>query len=160
MATYERETTVRAPFDEVWDFHSRASGLEALTPGFMHLEVAAIRGPDGEADPGILAEGAEIEASMRPFGVGPRQSWRSVITARTESDDRAQFVDVMADGPFPFWEHTHTFFRLSDEETLIRDRVEYRLPGGELGRALSPFGVVGFEPMFRARHAKTKELLE
>lgn len=160
MATYERETTVRAPFDEVWDFHSRASGLEALTPAFMNLEIDAIRGPDGDADPGILETGAEIEASMRPFGVGPRQSWRSVIVEREEEEGRAHFVDVMEDGPFPHWTHTHSFFELSADETLIRDRVEYQLPGGAVGEAVSPLGVVGFEPMFRGRHAKTKELLE
>jgi hypothetical protein len=38
--------------------------------------------------------------------------------------------------------------------------VEYELPGGALGRAVSPLGWVGFEPMFRGRHKKTKELLE
>jgi ligand-binding SRPBCC domain-containing protein len=69
------------------------------------------------------------------------------------------FHDVMEGGPFPTWEHTHRFFA-DGEGTIVSDRVEYELPGGALGRVVSPLGWVGFEPMFRGRHKKTKELLE
>jgi ligand-binding SRPBCC domain-containing protein len=65
----------------------------------------------------------------------------------------------MREGPFPHWVHTHSFFADGDE-TLLRDRVEYRLPGGELGRRLGPVAYVGFEPMFRYRHRRTRDLLE
>ena len=41
--------------------------------------------PDGEPDPEVLEAGSRIKLSMRPFGVGPRQEWTSVITERTES---------------------------------------------------------------------------
>ncbi|PSQ13730.1 cyclase [Halobacteriales archaeon QS_8_69_73] len=159
MATYTRETRVLAPLDEVWLFHSTVDGLDALTPGFMNLEIREVTGPDGETDPEVLEAGAEIDLAMRPLGVGPRQEWTSVITERTEPDDRAMFRDVMEGGPFPTWEHTHRF--LADgEATVVADRVEYELPGGAVGRAASPLGWVGFEPMFRDRHRKTKALLE
>ena len=159
MATYTRETRVRAPLDEVWRFHSTVDGLEALTPDFMNLEVRSVTAPDGEPDPEVLEAGSRIELSMRPFGVGPRQEWTSVITERTESEGAAMFHDVMEGGPFPTWEHTHRFFD-ADGATIVSDRVEYQLPGGAVGRAVSPLGWVGFEPMFRGRHGKTKELLE
>jgi len=159
MATYDRRTRVQAPFDEVWAFHSTADGLEVLTPEFMNLEVERITGPDGEADPGVLEAGATIEASMRPFGVGPRQDWTSRIVERTEDDGSAVFVDTMEGGLFPRWEHTHRFFADGDA-TVVEDSVEYELPGGALGRLVSPLGVVGMEPMFRHRHSRTKELLE
>ena len=51
-------------------------------------------------------------------------------------------------------------FFADDGATVLSDRVEYQLPGGAVGRAVSPLGWVGFEPMFRGRHGKTKELLE
>ena len=101
----------------------------------------------------------QIDMAMRPFGVGPRQRWTSVITDREEGDDVAWFRDVMRDGPFPRWRHTHRF-RAHGDETVIEDRLVYRLPLGELGKAAGPLGVVGFEPMFRYRHRRTKELLE
>jgi ligand-binding SRPBCC domain-containing protein len=159
MPTYARTTRVAAPFDEVWAFHATADGLEALTPEFMHLDVEQITGPEGDPDPEVLEPGSRIEASMQPFGVGPRQRWTSVIEEREEREGAAYFVDSMADGPFPEWEHTHAFFADGDE-TVVRDRVEYRLPLGGIGDALGPVSWVGFEPMFRYRHRETKRLLE
>ena len=159
MAVYQRRTRVAAPLDEVWEFHSRVSGLEALTPGWMNLRVESVTGPDGDPDPGILETGSRIDASMRPFGVGPRQGWTSVIVEREEGDGSAHFVDEMEGGPFRHWRHTHRFFADGDE-TVVNDRVEYRLPLGPLGDAVGPLARIGLEPMFRYRHRKTKELLE
>jgi ligand-binding SRPBCC domain-containing protein len=159
MATYSRLTRVAAPLDEVWDFHSRISGLEALTPDWMNLRVESVTGPDGEPDPEVLESGAEIEMSMRPLGVGPRQSWTSVILDREFDGDTATFRDEMRGGPFQKWVHTHRFVA-DGEETIVDDEVAYELPGGSVGRTASPIAVVGFEPMFRGRHRTTKELLE
>jgi ligand-binding SRPBCC domain-containing protein len=69
------------------------------------------------------------------------------------------FRDVMEGGPFRQWVHTHRFFADGDE-TVVSDRVAYRLPLGPLGDAVGPLAVVGFEPMFRGRHRETKKLLE
>ena len=159
MSTYRRQTRVDAPLSEVWAFHSRVSGLEALTPSFMNLRVEGVTGPDGDPDPAVLEAGSRIDMSMRPFEVGPRQTWTSVITERREGDGTAMFRDRMEGGPFPEWVHTHRFFA-DGEETLVVDTVEYRLPGGPVGEALGPLGWVGFEPMFRYRHRRTRERLE
>jgi ligand-binding SRPBCC domain-containing protein len=159
METYERSVRVSAPFEEVWEFHSDESGLVALTPGWMRLEIEAVTGADGEPDPEVLDAGSVVESSVRPFGVGPRQTWVSEITARERTGGSAYFKDVMAEGPFPEWEHTHLFYA-DGGETIVRDRVRYELPGGSLGRAVGPLGVVGFEPFFRYRHRRTRELLE
>jgi ligand-binding SRPBCC domain-containing protein len=158
MDTYQRSVRVAAPLDEVWEFHSSGSGLEALTPHWMGLQIEDIRGPDDEPDPEVLEAGARLRCSVRPFGVGPRQRWTSEIVERERTAGAAYFTDVMRDGPFAEWEHAHSFFA-DGEETLIRDRVNYELPFGALGRALGPVAVVGFEPMFRFRHRRTKELL-
>lgn len=159
MNTYERSVRVAAPLAEVWDFHSRVDGLEALTPNWLGLRVEGIRGPDGEPDPDVLTAGTAIHLSVRPGGLGPRQDWTTRIVARDRSDGAASFRDVMLDGPFPAWEHTHCFYR-DGGATVVRDVVDYELPLGGLGRRLGPLAVVGFEPMFRYRHRRTKALLE
>lgn len=159
MATYRRETRIEAPLEEVWKFHSTTDGLEALTPDFLRLEIDRIVGPDGELDPDVLEAGSRIELSIRPFGIGPRQRMTSLITERTSDDGARMFRDVMESGPFAEWEHTHRFFADGSGTRLIDD-VSYLLPGGRLGRALSPFGRLGLEPMFRGRHRTTKSLLE
>ncbi len=163
MPSYERETIVRAPLSEVWEFHSQISGLEALTPDWMGLRVESVVGPDGERDPDRLDAGSEIDLSIRPFGVGPRQHWTSVITESAFDETSAYFRDEMVHGPFDRWIHTHSFFPDGDR-TILRDHVEYELPLvdrlGELGRVTEPFSQAGFEGMFRQRHRTTKQLLE
>jgi len=159
MPVYEREVVVEAPFETVWEFHSDESGLVALTPDWMHLRVESVEGPDGDPDPDVLDAGSTLTSSIRPFGVGPRQQWISYIVTREEDDGEALFRDEMVRGPFPEWTHTHRFEAV-DGGTRVHDHVEYRLPGGPLGRLAGPLGWVGMEPMFRHRHRKTKELLE
>lgn len=156
MARYERSVRVAAPFEAVWDFHSTTDGLIALTPDWMHLEVESVRGPDGEPDPSELLAGSRIRSSVRPFDVGPRQEWVSVITGRNRREGAGYFRDEMEDGPFSEWRHTHAFYA-DRGETIVRDTVEYELP---VASQLGPLAWVGFEPMFRHRHRRTKELLE
>jgi ligand-binding SRPBCC domain-containing protein len=160
MPIYQREARVDAPFSEVWKFHSRIEGLEALTPDWMNLRVEGVHGPEGGArsDDALLEAGTAVRMSLRPFDVGPRQQWTSRITHREEGDGAAVFEDVMEDGPFPEWRHTHSFYAVSEGETLVRDRVEYELP--VVGGLLDPLGWIGFEPMFRDRHRRTKRILE
>ena len=155
MAVYERETRVRAPLEAVWEFHSTVGGLEALTPEWMTLRVESVVGPDGRPDPDVLEEGSRLRLSVRPFDAGPRRRWVSEITARGERDDAAYFRDEMVRGPFREWEHAHLFYR-DGEGTLLRDRVAYSTPF----RPADPLLRVGFEPMFRYRHRRTREVLE
>ncbi|MEF8774693.1 MAG: SRPBCC family protein [Halobacteriales archaeon] len=159
MTTYSRRTRVAAPLSAVWAFHSTVDGLVALTPGFMNLRVEGTEGPDGAPDPDELVAGSRVHVSVRAFGVGPRQTWTSYIRERERGETDAYFRDVMEDGPFQRWDHVHRF--VSDgEATVVEDRLTYALPGGPVGRAISPLGWVGMEPMFRYRHRKTRELLE
>ncbi|MDY6780759.1 MAG: SRPBCC family protein [Halobacteria archaeon] len=185
MPSFERETFVAAPFEDVWEFHSNIDGLESLTPGWMNLEVESVIGPEGDSDPEVLEEGSEARLSMKPLGVLPRTGWKSVIKERREpsemkdedgnseggqeeaegvdadegAEDTAYFVDEMVEGPFKRWVHTHSF-RKEEAGTVVHDRVEYELPMWLLGRVGSPFFRVNLRMMFRYRHRKTKEILE
>ncbi|AFK19508.1 cyclase [Haloferax mediterranei ATCC 33500] len=159
MPVYQRRTRVAAPLERVWEFHSDTSGLKALTPTWMNLEIEAVRGPDGEENPDELVAGTDIEMSMQPFGIGPRQRWTSRILAREANEKTAWFRDDMVDGPFRNWVHTHRF-RADGDETVLEDRVKYTLPCGPLGDLAGVFGGLGLEPMFRARHRETKAYLE
>lgn len=158
MAVYERTVHVDAPLERVWDFHSTIDGLLALTPAWFNLRVESLSGPGDGPDPEVLKEGSEIELSVRPLGVPPRQSWTSVIVARDFGAESAMFRDEMRDGPFRRWVHTHRFYR-EDGGTRIVDRVEYELPVGPLVGVSGVAGVF-LDPMFRYRHRRTKALLE
>lgn len=158
MAVFERSVSVRAPLDEVWAFHATVEGLEAVTPGWFNLRVESVVGPDGQSTTGELNEGDEVTLSVRPFGVGSRQSWTSRILRRELSDDHAVFIDEMLDGPFPRWHHTHRFEAIS-VGTRMTDRVEYTLPLGP-GSGLSGIAWPGFAAVFAQRHRATKRQLE
>jgi len=156
MATFERELRVRAPLADVWAFHSTTDGLRSLTPNWLNLRIERIERPTDEPEAHVLTAGTRIHASVRPFGVGPRQTWVSHITEREESEEKAYFVDVMEGGPFSEWEHTHLFYADGDE-TLIRDHVEYRGPVGGVGDGLAELGLA---PMFWYRHRRTSAILD
>jgi len=156
MATFERELRVRAPLADVWAFHSTTDGLRSLTPDWLNLRIERIERPTDEPEAHVLTAGTRIHASVRPFGVGPRQTWVSHITEREESEEKAYFVDVMEGGPFSEWEHTHLFYADGDE-TLIRDHVEYRGPVGGVGDGLAELGLA---PMFWYRHRRTSAILD
>ena len=158
VPTYQRRTRIEAPLEIVWEFHSNPSGLEALTPAWMQLRIDAVVGPDGERDPPILEAGSELDVSLRPFDVGPRSRWTSAIVERHREAGAAYFRDEMVRGPFERWEHTHAFFA-DGEATVLLDHLEYELPG-PLGSIPGSVSQLGFEPMFRYRHRRTKELLE
>jgi len=164
MPVYRRRIRVAAPLSRVWEFHSTPDGLAALTPDWMDLRIESVRGPDGDPDPELLEAGSTLRLSVRPFGIGPRRRWTSRITERERADGSAVFRDEMVDGPFRRWEHTHRFFGNRGEgdapETVVDDEVAFELPFGRIGEALGPAGVVGFEPMFRYRHRRLRELIE
>lgn len=158
MPVFTRHTRVQASLESVWEFYSSVEGLVALTPGFVDLRIErVVDGAGKPADRDNLDAGTHVEISVRPFGVGPRRDWTSVIVERAEEPGSRMFVDAMQNGPFPRWRHTHAFYA-DGSETLIRDRIEYELPS-PLG-PLGPFGSLGFEPVFRYRHRRTKEVLE
>ncbi|WP_049923062.1 SRPBCC family protein [Halopiger djelfimassiliensis] len=159
MPSYERQTSVHAPLEAVWAFHSRVSGLEAVTPDWMGLCVESAIGPDGDPGPDVLEAGSEVTLSVRPFGVGPRQYWTSLITDRDRRDGTAYFRDEMVRGPFDRWVHTHAFYADGDR-TIVRDHVEYDLSIEAIDRAVAPLTTVGFDAMFRYRHRATKARLE
>ncbi|WP_435096686.1 SRPBCC family protein [Halarchaeum sp. P4] len=151
MTTFEHDSWVRAPLEAVWAFHSRVEGLVALTPDWANLRVERVTGPDGGANPDVLGVGARLELSVRPFGVGPRQRVVSEITARERDDGTAFFRDVMVEGSFPEWEHTHLFYGEGDR-TLCRDRIKYRTPTGPFSPVADEVARAGFEAAFRYRH--------
>lgn len=158
MAVYRRSSLVRAPLDEVWAFSLSVDGLVAVTPAWFNLAVERVVGPDGEPDSDELVEGSEVTLSMRPFGIGPRQSWTSRITHRERTDRHGEFQDRMVDGPFRRWHHTHRFEAV-DGGTRLTDRVEYEFTLGPAA-GLSGLAWPGFAAVFAARHRATRRELE
>ncbi len=105
--------------DEVFQFYADTLNLEHITPPWLRFRVLT-------PFPIILDAGVEIDYWLRLHGFPIR--WRSRITVWKPTD---RFVDEQIRGPYLHWRHEHTFIP-HEGGTLVRDRVEYAVPGGRL----------------------------
>lgn len=105
--------------DTIFPFFSDAGNLEAITPPWLHFHVLTPRPID--MHPGQL-----IDYKLRLHYIPLR--WQTEIAAW---EPPVRFVDRQVKGPYHLWVHEHTF-EVQDGGTLMRDRVEYQVPGGRL----------------------------
>ena len=139
---FEDELWLPRPPREVFPFFADARNLEFITPPWLKFEVLT---------PGriVMRSGARIDYRLKVHGFPLR--WRTEIT---EWEPPVRFVDTQLRGPYRLWHHTHTF-EAKDGGTLCRDRVRYRVPGGELVHRLIVRRDV--ERIFRYRQEKLAE---
>ena len=128
MYLLERTTLIPRPSPEVFAFFADARNLERITPPFLRFHILT-------PEPIVMRAGARIEYELRLHGVPVR--WRTLIE---EFVPNAYFVDVQIAGPYKSWRHRHEFAE-APGGTQMRDRVEYELPFGLLGRIAHPLFV-------------------
>jgi ligand-binding SRPBCC domain-containing protein len=117
----ERSQLIPAPPHKLFPFFEDPSNLARITPKRMGFE---IRGFENLP----MQRSTKIEYRIRPLGVPQR--W---ITEIVEYRPPREFVDVQTKGPYRYWRHQHTFDDV-DGGTLMRDRVQYQMPLGPIGR--------------------------
>ena len=117
----EREDRVAASLDEVFAFFEQPENLGELTPESMSFNITRI-----EKLP--MQVGTSITYTITPNGVPMK--WETEIV---EYEAGRGFVDLQVAGPYRYWRHRHTFEAKGDD-TIMRDRVEYQMPFGLLGR--------------------------
>ena len=115
----EREQFVPTSIDATYGFFADARNLEVITPPWLSFQVLT----EGEIP---MAVGTTIDYRIRMLGVPMR--WRSLIS---RWEPGVAFVDEQFEGPYRWWHHTHTF-EAHEGGTILRDRVEYAVPGGAL----------------------------
>ena len=116
---HDSKLSLPRPIEEVFAFFSDARNLETITPGWLRF---AIRTPG----PIEMRVGAVIDYGLRLHGIP--FAWRSRITVW---DPPRKFADEQLRGPYRLWRHEHRFEGGGDR-TLVRDHVEYAVPGGWL----------------------------
>ena len=138
------ETWLPAVPQAVFEFFSDAFQLEAITPPWLHFQVLT-------PAPIPMHAGAMIDYRLRLRLIPLR--WRSEIAVW---DPPFRFVDQQLRGPYRRWVHEHVF-EPCDGGTLIRDRVEYAVPGGRLVNALCVSS--DLRRIFTFRSRRVRELL-
>lgn len=119
----EREQLINTTLEEAWRFFSSPENLEELTPDDMGFDIITPKPiPD-------MYEGQLIEYKVRPILNVPLY-WKTEIV---NVSHLSSFVDTQLKGPYKLWRHTHTFQKV-DGGVLMKDKVEYALPLGIIGR--------------------------
>ncbi len=134
---------VPRPLEEVFAFFSNPHNLQRITPPWLDFEVLGLS--DGQMRKGLL-----IDYRLRVHRIPLR--WRSEITTW---DPPRRFVDEQRRGPYRLWIHEHTFERRRDS-TLVRDHVQYAVPGGVLVQKIFVGRDVG--RIFAFRRRKLEEI--
>jgi ligand-binding SRPBCC domain-containing protein len=139
---FESEQLVHAPLEKVFEFFSHAGNLERITPPSLGFRILTPLPID-------MRSGTLIDYRISLHGIPLR--WRTEIL---DWNPPHSFVDVQLRGPYKLWHHTHSFERVSDSVTRMRDRVRYQAPFGPLGLLVVPLFVapeVGRIFAFRTR---------
>jgi ligand-binding SRPBCC domain-containing protein len=112
------EVWLPSPRDQVFRFFADPKNLQQLTPNWLHFEILS---PEGKIEMGTL-----LDYRLKLRGMPLR--WQSEISVWQPLH---RFVDRQTKGPYRLWVHEHTF--VDDRGgTLVRDHVEYAVPGGSL----------------------------
>jgi ligand-binding SRPBCC domain-containing protein len=124
MRTYilEREQIIPLTRRRTFSFFADAFNLELITPPFLRFKVLT-------KPPVTMHAGALLDYRLALFGLPFR--WQTLIESWNPD---AAFVDTQIAGPYALWHHTHTFEALAEDQTLMRDRVLYRIPFSLIGR--------------------------
>jgi uncharacterized protein (TIGR01777 family) len=121
---FVHRTRVEASAEKVFDWHMRDGAFERLSPPWESVSLE---------DPGTgVTEGSRRVVATR---MGPLSS-RWVMRHEDVRPGR-QFVDVMERGPFSEWHHTHSFIDSGPGESILEDRIRFRLPWGAIGNAVA-----------------------
>lgn len=147
LFTLKKTVIVKAPLKEVFAFFAKPENLEVITPPELSFKILT-------PSPVPMHVGSVIHYALNIQGVP--FTW---VTAIPEYVPNEKFVDVMLQGPYRFWHHTHTFTK-TKEGTEIHDRVVYALPYGPLGKLVHSLkvrkqieGIFNYREQFLKNHS-------
>lgn len=143
---FERTVELPASAETAFAWHERPGALERLTPPWERVRIVAREG-DG------LRPGSRVTLVNR---VGPlRLRW---VAEHREREPGRMFRDVALAGPFAHWDHRHIFEPAGPGRCVLRDRIDFALPGGAAGRLLGGGWVRRrLDALFAYRHAVTRD---
>lgn len=142
--TFALTTRIDRPAAEVFSWHEQPGALARLCPPWERVELVS-------ASAGVR-DGARVTVRNR---LGP--IWTQWCVEHRDYIAGRQFRDVQLSGPFAKWEHLHRIDPDGPSTCRLTDEIQYRLPGGKVGRALGGgFARAKLAQLFGWRHATTK----
>ncbi|MFN2159742.1 MAG: SRPBCC family protein [Anaerolineales bacterium] len=146
MKIYKHEFRVTAPVAEVAEFHGDTRALKLLTPPPLVVKFHEVES---------LAEGSLSDFT---FWLGPIPvRWKAI---HKDVDLNSGFKDIQLEGPFKFWEHTHTFLESESDRTIVRDEIKAEFSNHPYRRLVCRMMWANLPGLFAYRKSRTKLALE
>ena len=138
---YIHQTHLNAPPEKVYRWHDQPLALQRLTPEEDSIDVVRAA---------KLGDGNQAHLRIPLLGCCLYVDW----TAELENvKPGREFSDRQIDGPFKIWKHRHLFLNGDSRGCLMRDEIEFMMPGGKLMHSVfSPFVVNKLRQVFTYRH--------
>jgi len=130
----------------LFDWHERPGAFERLTPAWQPTRVISRTGG--------ITNGSRVEVEVPVLGGLLHQR---MLMEHRDYVAGSRFTDVLVEGPFARWAHTHTMEPQPDGTSVLVDAIDYALPIGALGEAVAGWFVRGqLQELFAFRHARTR----
>ena len=145
MPSFTKKSHLSASPEVVFGYHEQPGAFQRLTPPWEPVEMTERTGTIRDGDRATLC------IKQGPISL----KW---VAEHRDYIPNEQFKDVALSGPFPKWEHTHRVTPGEDGGSILTDSIDYRLPGGPVGRALGGgFVQRKLARMFTYRHRVTAD---
>lgn len=146
--TLSTQQVLEVPLKQAWDFFSSPENLQKITPSHMGFQITS--------DVESKAYAGQIITYKVGILPGIKSSWVTEITQVKEQDF---FIDEQRFGPYSMWHHEHWFEELSNGNTLMKDKISYKIPFGFLGHlAQSIFIKKQLKGIFKHRYETLEKL--
>ena len=120
--TLETQQELILSLKETWDYFSSPENLANITPPKMGFDITS------KVDRKVY-QGQIITYKVSPVSF-VKTNWVTEITA---VKDQEYFIDEQRFGPYAMWHHEHFFEALPNGNTLMKDKISYKIPFGFLG---------------------------
>lgn len=120
--TLETQQELKMSLDKAWDYFSSPENLAKITPPKMGFNITSK--VDKKVYPGQI-----ITYKVSPIA-NIKTNW---VTEITQVSSKEFFIDEQRFGPYAMWHHEHWFEELPNGNTLIKDKISYKMPFGFLG---------------------------
>ncbi len=120
--TLVSEQVLNIPINEAWSYFSSPENLSNITPAEMNFKITSDIGSK-------VYKGQIITYKVCPLPF-LKTNW---VTEITQVKENSFFIDEQRFGPYKMWHHEHWFESIDANNTLIKDKISYKIPLGFLG---------------------------
>ena len=139
MPTFTWQSVIKAPIEEVFQWHVRNGAFQRLCPPWKHIELIKYAAPNAE----------KSRVLIRVPILGPlRFTWELEHDSFTPP---TSFSDRQIRGPFRSWRHIHSFKETQAEQTELCDSLSFSLP--VLNKPLEAYIKKELSRLFTFRHS-------